>query len=307
MVRTRATKGRPRLPSRKIIDRVATKRGSTVESLRASITSIKLGENEVEKTSTPQTNQQAPDAKVCLRDMGDEEENIVNIKQDEDGMAEVTKIAAQPKRRTQGSTTKASVTKKHKSSPPSSTIRTTRSKTLNSRIKPYSIHPSTGIDIDSESEHEFIPRHTTTKNAGTHPKSTGQDVNVKTASASSSLDLLRPYLAFQLSVSCLQGKAYKAAQASMASVLDVVERLEQEGGGTLTRAYNSLSSSSEEREMEMERGKGRARREKKVKNFERTTEEDVLPRKQRELNEQTRKRLEQERQGRRKQDHGRAT
>jgi hypothetical protein len=93
----------------------------------------------------------------------------------------------------------------------------------------------------------------------------------------------------------------------MASVLDVVERLEQEGGGTLTRVYNSLSSNSEEREMEMERRKRRSRREKKVKNFERTTEEDVLPRKQRELNEQTRKRLEQERRGRRKQDHGRAT
>jgi hypothetical protein len=41
------------------------------------------------------------------------------------------------------------------------------------------------------------------------------------------LDLLRPYMAFQLSLSGLSGNVYEAAQASMTEVIDVVDRLHQ--------------------------------------------------------------------------------
>jgi hypothetical protein len=41
------------------------------------------------------------------------------------------------------------------------------------------------------------------------------------------IDLLRPYMAFQLSLSGLSGNACEAAQASMTEVIDVVDRLKQ--------------------------------------------------------------------------------
>jgi hypothetical protein len=238
----------------------------------------------------------APGVRHRLRDLDGEEENTEYIKQEEDEVAELMNVTARPKRHTQGPAPQASATKKYKLSSPSCTTRTTRSKTMNSRSKPDSIHSDTDTgtetETDSEPEHDSNPNHTTTKIANRNQKATNRDVDAKIPLINPSLALLRPYMAFQLSVSGLKGEAYKAAQASMTSVLDVAERLEQESSGTLAWAPHSLSSSSEEREMEMEtrHGKGSARRE----------DEDVLPRKQRELNEQTRKRLEQQRSSRRR-------
>ncbi|CAN9087476.1 unnamed protein product [Alternaria sp. RS040] len=116
--------------------------------------------------------------------------------------------------------------------------------------------------------------------------------NAEISHINSSLDLLRPYMAFQLSVSGLSGKAYEAAQVSMASVLDVVESLEKQGSIAPMKKRNSLRSSAEDGEVCTDR-ENRAGGEE---------EEDVLLRKQRDLNEQTWKRLEQNK--RRKEKRG---
>ncbi|KAI4633401.1 hypothetical protein J4E80_000767 [Alternaria sp. BMP 0032] len=264
MARTRACKARPRLPSRNTITRVTSGRGSTVESIRASTVSV---EDNKEKRS-------------YLRDI-DREDSTVKIKQedeDEDVTA-VNETRESPKRRAQETKAKASVAKKHKSSPPAVAARLTRSKTL-----PYRKEASsTRSDSESENDIETYAR-------------------TKTRSINSPLHLLRPYMAFQLSISGLSGKAYNAAQASMRSVLDVVENFEKQCGGTLAWAHESLSSSSsvdsEERESPNRQKRGEERQVFKVAKLGAKRYDDVLPRKQQELNEQTRKRLAQERKGR---------
>jgi hypothetical protein len=45
------------------------------------------------------------------------------------------------------------------------------------------------------------------------------------------LDLIRPYMTFQLSLSGLSGAAYEAAEASMTEVIDVVDRLKHPSPG----------------------------------------------------------------------------
>ncbi|KAI4655663.1 hypothetical protein J4E93_000378 [Alternaria ventricosa] len=266
MARTRACKARPRLPSRNTITRVTPGRGSTVGSLRASTVSVEYDKDEIGYS----------------RDI-DIEDSTVNIKQeDEDEDEDVTAVnetRKSPKRRAQGAIAKASVAKKHKSSPPASATRLTRSKTL-----PYRKEASsTRSDSESESDIETY-------------------AHTKTRSINSPLHLLRPYMAFQLSVSGLSGKAYNAAQASMKSVLDVAENFEKQCGGTLARAHESLSSSSsgssEERESPNRQKRGEERQVFKVAKLGAKRDDDVLPRKQQELNEQTRKRLAQERKGR---------
>jgi len=264
MARTRACKARPRLPSRNTITRVTPGRGSTVGSLRASTVSVEYDKDEIGYS----------------RDI-DIEDSTVNIKQedeDEDVTA-VNETRKSPKRRAQGAIAKASVAKKHKSSPPASATRLTRSKTL-----PYRKEASsTRSDSESESDIETY-------------------AHTKTRSINSPLHLLRPYMAFQLSVSGLSGKAYNAAQASMKSVLDVAENFEKQCGGALVRAHDSLSSSSsvdsEEYESRARPKQGEERQTYKVAKLRAKRDDDVLPRKQQELNEQTRKRLAQERKGR---------
>ncbi|KAG9192430.1 hypothetical protein G6011_11164 [Alternaria panax] len=300
MARTRAIKGRPRPPPRNAIARVTPNRGSTVESLRASMTSIELNETEVEKTSIPRTKRQAPSARGYLRSISGGENNFVNIKQEgEEDIAEDIKVPARPKRHTQQPTPKVSATKRQKTSPPSSAIRTTRSKTFNSRTKPDNDHSDTDTNTNSESERGFNRGHSTISNTKSRRK------NAKMHHVNTSLDLLRPYMAFQLSVSGLSGKAYKAAQASMISVLAVAERLEEESNRNLARLHDSLgSNSAEEGDIRMHRENEAAGREMKAGKSTRRTEEDVLPRKQQELKEQTRKRLEQERERKRRGGQG---
>ncbi|KAB2102899.1 hypothetical protein AG0111_0g9298 [Alternaria gaisen] len=275
MARTRATQGRPRPPSCNTIARIVPRLESTVEALRASITSIELDNNKADKTPLVLDEGRARGTADLVRDMDEEEEHMINIKQEEDDMVDVVKVAARAKRRIQDPAPKASATKKHKPFPAISTTRTTRSKTLTSRIKPDSIHFDTNTDTYSEAKHDSKACDSTIMNTGSFRK------NAEISHINSSLDLLRPYMAFQLSVSGLLGKAYKAAQVSMASVLDVAESLEKQRSIALTKKRNSLSSSAEDGEVCTDRENGAGGEE----------EEDVLPRKQRELNEQTRKRL----------------
>jgi hypothetical protein len=274
MARTRACKARSRPPSRNVVSRVTPNRGSTVESLRVSITSTEGAQNDGEETPDRQANQQVPDIGGFLRNVIDEEEQIVCIKQEDDAIADTNEISISSKRRAHDPTSKTSVAKKRKPSPPAFATRITRSKTL-----PYR-NETASVSSDSESESDLDIR------VDTNPPLT-----------KSSLHLLRPYLAFQLSVSGLTGKAYKAAQASMESVLDVAESLEKDRVVALIRAHGSLSSNNEESEEhapQSRRKQGREKKMYKVDELGTTKEEDVLPRKQRELNEQTRKRLEQE-------------
>ncbi|KAI4692989.1 uncharacterized protein J4E88_001360 [Alternaria novae-zelandiae] len=262
MARTRACKARPRLLSRNTITRVTSGRGSTVESLRASTTSV----------------EDYKDKRGYLRHIG-REDSTVKIKQEDEDTTETNDRKISPKRRAGEATPKTSVAKKHKPSPPASVTRLTRSKTL-----PYRKEASsTRSDSESENDIETYAR-------------------TKTRSINSPLHLLRPYMAFQLSISGLSGKAYNAAQASMKSVLDVAENFEKQCGGTLARAHDSLSSSSsvdsEERESPNRQKRGEERQVFKVAKLGAKRDDDVLPRKQQELNEQTRKRLAQERKGR---------
>jgi len=235
-----------------------------VESLRASTVSVEDNK----------------DKRSYLRGI-DGEDSTVKIKQedkDEDVTA-VNETRKSPKRRAQETKAKAPVAKKHKSSPPAVAARLTRSKTLPHRREAS----STRSDSESESDIET-------------------DARTKTRSINSPLHLLRPYMAFQLSISGLSGKAYNAAQASMKSVLDVAENFEKQCGGTLARAHDSLSSSnsedSEKRESPNRQKRGEERQTYKVAKLGAKRDDDVLPRKQQELNEQTRKRLAQERKGR---------
>jgi hypothetical protein len=281
MARTRACKARSRPPSRNVISRGTPNRGSTVESLRISITSTEEGKNNEEETPSRQANQQAPNIGRCLRDVIDEEEHNVSIKQEDDAIEETNETTISLKRRAHEPTLKTSVAKKRKPSPPAFGTRITRSKTL-----PYR-NERAGVSSDSDSESDADIR-----------------VDTKPPLIKSSLHLLRPYLAFQLLVSGLTGKAYKAAQASMESVLDVAEGLEKDRGVALTRAHDSLSSSNEESEEcapQSSRKQGKEEKMVKADKLGTSKEEDALPRKQRELNEQTRKRLEQENRRREKQ------
>ncbi|PZD45079.1 hypothetical protein A1F97_01688 [Pyrenophora tritici-repentis] len=86
---------------------------------------------------------------------------------------------------------------------------------------------------------------------------------------------LRPYLSFQLSLSNLSGERYRKAEKSMKVVLDAVSSLK-----TSTGTRKQRKSKDDKREVE---GKGRTKPEER--------DDDVLPRKQRELNEQTTRRL----------------
>ncbi|KAI4627320.1 uncharacterized protein J4E87_003883 [Alternaria ethzedia] len=262
MARTKACKARSRPPSRSRITKVTSGRGSTVESLRASTVSV----------------EDYKDKRGYLRDI-DREESTVKVKQEDEDTTETNERKISPKRRAREATPKTSVAKKQKSSPPASVTRLTRSKTL-----PYRREASsTRSDSESESDIET-------------------DARTKMRSINSPLRLLRPYMAFQLSISGLSGKAYNAAQASMKSVLDVAENFEKQCGGTLARAHDSLSSSSsvdsEERESPNRQKRGEERQVFKVAKLGAKRDDDVLPRKQQELNEQTRKRLAQERKGR---------
>ncbi|KAI4955478.1 hypothetical protein J4E91_001339 [Alternaria rosae] len=206
MVRTRACKARPRPPSRNTIIRVTSGRGSTVESLRASTISVEYD----------------TDKRDYLRNI-DVEDSTVKIKQEEEDTTETNDTRISPKRRAQEMTPKSSIAKKHKSSPPASATRLTRSKTL-----PYRNEASrTQFDSESESSESDIETR----------------LHTKLRSINSPLHLLRPYMAFQLSVSGLSGKAYNAAQASMKSVLDVAESFEKQCGGTSTGS-GSISSST---------------------------------------------------------------
>ena len=233
-----------------------------MESLRASTVSV----------------EDYKDKRGYLRDI-DREDSTVNIKQEDEDATETNDTRTSPKRRAREATPKTSVAKKHKSSPSISATRLTRSKTLPYRKEASSTRSDSELESDVET-----------------------DARTKTRSINSPLHLLRPYMAFQLSISGLSGKAYNAAQASMKSVLDVAENFEKQCGGTLARAHDSLSSSSsvdsEERESLNRQKRGEERQVFKVAKLGAKRDDDVLPRKQQELNEQTRKRLVQERKGR---------
>ena len=218
------------------------------------------------------------DKRDCLRYI-DREDGTVKIKLEDEDTTEANDKRISPKRWARDATPKNYVAKKHKSSPPASVTRLTRSKTL-----PYRKEASsTRSDSESESDIETEARTTT-------------------RSINSPLHLLRPYMAFQLSISGLSGKAYNTAQASMKSVIDVAENFEKQCGGTLARTHDSLSSSSsvdsEERESPTRQKRGGERQTDKAAKLGAKRDDDVLPRKQQELNEQTRKRLAQEQKGR---------
>lgn len=267
MARTRACKARPRPPSRNTIPRVNSGRGSTVESLRASTISVEYD----------------TDKRDYLRNIDVEDINVkIKQEEEEEDTAETNDTRISPKRRAQEMTPKSSIAKKHKSSPPASATRLTRSKTL-----PYRNEASrTQSDSESESSESDIETR----------------LHTKLRSINSPLHLLRPYMAFQLSVSGLSGKAYNAAQASMKSVLDVAESFEKQCDGTLARAHESLSSKSgdecEGRQPQTRRKHGEGRQVYKGARLGAKKDDDVLSRKQQELNEKTGKRLAQERKGR---------
>jgi hypothetical protein len=278
MARTRACKARPRPSSRNTITRVTPKRGSTVESLRASDTPTE--EEMIERRDTPtlHTKQRKPSTRGPLHYTNGKEDGNVKIKQEVDDLRETSECKASPKRRAQEPTPKASVAKKRKSSPPAIATRITHSKTL-----PYRNEQSS-TESDSESEIDI----------GTHG-------TAKTPSINSPLYLLRPYMSFQLSVSGLCGKAYKAAQASMRSALNAAESFEKQCGATSASAHDSPNSSSSEesseRKSQIRRKPGNEKKVYKVVKFGTQKNDDVLPRKQRQLNEQTRKRLARETRG----------
>jgi hypothetical protein len=278
MARTRACKARPRPSSRNTITRVTPKRGSTVESLRASETPTEEEMTERRDTSTLHTKQRKSSTRGHLHYTNEKEDGNVKIKQEVDDLRGTNECKASPKRGAQEPTPKASVAKKRKSTPPAIATRITRSKTLPHR------NEQSSSQSDSESEID-ISTHGT----------------AKTSSTNSPLYLLRPYMAFQLSVSGLSGKAYKAAQVSMRSALNAVESFEKQCGAALARAYDSSNSSSseesEERESHIKQKRGNEKKVFKVVKLGTQKNDDVLPRKQRELNEQTRKRLARETRG----------
>jgi hypothetical protein len=286
MARTRACKARPRPSSRNTITRVTPKRGSTVESLRASDTSTE--EEMIERRDTPtlHTKHRKSSTRGNLHYTNEKEDSNVKIKQEVDDLQGVNECKASPKRRAQEPTPKASVAKKRKLSPHAIATRITRSKTL-----PYRNEQSS-TESDSESEIEI----------GTHG-------TAKTPSINSPLYLLRPYMSFQLSVSGLCGKAYKAAQASMRSALNAAESFEKQCGATSASAHDSPNSSSSEesseRKSQIRRKRGNEKKVYKVVKFGTQKNDDVLPRKQRELNEQTRKRLARETRGKLRRDESR--
>jgi hypothetical protein len=117
----------------------------------------------------------------------------------------------QKKRTTKESDARPSAPKKRKPSP---TIRT-RAKTAKAKPvvkKALMLTPRSSVSSNSDSETEL-------------PATVSHTAMVPY------LDLFRPYMTFQLSLSGLSGAAYEAAEASMTEVIDVVDRLKHPSPG----------------------------------------------------------------------------
>jgi hypothetical protein len=126
---------------------------------------------------------------------------------------ETEKKQEKGKKRAQNSSTRALAPKRRKPSPPLPTPTTRRNK------------PSPS----SKAKNNLVltPRPSIDSTIGLQSTNAPPPTTVVGMTLIPYLDLLRPYMAFQLSLSGLSGKAYEAAQASIAEVIDVVDRLKQ--------------------------------------------------------------------------------
>jgi hypothetical protein len=131
------------------------------------------------------------------------------------------KQAKTKKRTTKEPDTTAPTPKKRKPSPPTTRTRTHRRSPPKAKKNPI-ITPRSSISSD---ESEYSEPHKLKAELERSPPSTQLPLNNTTMTMLPYLDLLRPYMAFQLSLSGLSGKAYKTAQASMTELIDVVDRL----------------------------------------------------------------------------------
>jgi hypothetical protein len=153
---------------------------------------------------------------------GSEDERSIKVKEeprDTDTDVETREKQGKSKKRASPSTTtRPSAPKKRKPSPPIASPPITRTRTR----KPS---PS---KVKAEPEAIIIPRSNITSNIAVQPPTTvGMTLLPQPPALLPYLDLLRPYLAFQLSRSGLSCEAYESAQASMTEVIDVVDRLKK--------------------------------------------------------------------------------
>jgi hypothetical protein len=130
------------------------------------------------------------------------------------------KQARTKKRTTKASDTTAPAPKKRKLSPPSARTRTRRRSPPKTKKTPI-ITPRSSI---SSNESNYSELNKLKAELDRSSPSAHLPVNT-TMTMLPYLDLLCPYMAFQLSLSGLSGKAYETAQASMTEVIDVVDRL----------------------------------------------------------------------------------
>ncbi|RMZ70523.1 hypothetical protein GMOD_00000627 [Pyrenophora seminiperda CCB06] len=314
MARTRACKARPRPPGRVIqTGREEVNRGSTVEELglvndgdehRTGGGEVQrgygdrwaryqIGTMEIEKSGCGSgggidvqvKREKDDDEDMDKVDKDDEEE-----KEEED--EETTSILKTPQKRprtrariiTQLSPSPSPPRNKKRKTTPPLPRRMTRSATKTKRTV-SAIDPESASEFRSaSSEEEDSASDASDDCSFPHPTPTAHNAPL----AFLPISLLRPYLTFQLSLSNLSGSRYTEAEKCMKAVLDASSSLESSSRVTTRKRDKNRGDKRGRISKEAERGK-RAKIEER--------EDDVLPRKRREMNEQTRRRLLEEEAG----------
>lgn len=308
MARTRACKARPRPPGRVLrMEKEETRRGSTVEELR-----LEDEEDEREtggggygkrwaQCSIGKSLQhyeedffnltvaffgtiEKDDGRDVELEIKKEDDNEEMAKEEENTTPTVQHPKKRPRTRTRVITQLSPspsppLSKKRKTTPPPARI--TRSTTKTKR-KVSAIEPDSASDSDSDSKSGSSSSSESESSSPSGEEDKQQTTHIPhTPSPFLPVSLLRPYLSFQLSLSNLSGPQYTKAERSMKAVLDAVSSLE---ASTSHKKCRSKPTSGDDvkggRGCERERGSRKKGR-----------EDDVLPRKCRELKEQTRRRL----------------
>ncbi|KAL6171739.1 hypothetical protein ACJQWK_02745 [Exserohilum turcicum] len=193
--------------------------------------------------------------------------SIKQKEEDDEPERRVTRLSS--KKRTLRNQSTSTTAKKLKIRPPICTANNTRSTTKPSETRPHASHSGSIITQP--------PHHSLQSNL--HP----------TPPFPPYLGLLGPYMAFQLSLSNLHGPAYTTAQTHMASVLNTLQQLKADSEARC--AHDTFTH-----EPHLTTGISTATQKSSVQTplQKEHRASDVLPRKMRELNEQTRRRLETE-------------
>ncbi|EFQ90513.1 hypothetical protein PTT_12886 [Pyrenophora teres f. teres 0-1] len=294
MARTRACKGRPRPPGRviRIEKRENVRRGSTVEELML-LDDGNENEREIGRViqcsvATKWNEDNMHDANVEIKKENSDDEMVKVDKDEKEEEEEGTtpkplQSRKRPRTRTRiitqlSPSSSPSPSKKRKTTPLPPPRRITRSTTKPKR-KVSEIEPESAFESESSSSSEKEEDSDSDSDSASSSEDDEQQITPISLLPSPfiPLSLLRTYLSFQLSLSNLSGVKYSKAEKSMKAVLDTV---------------SSMQTSSDIRKQGMSRdnkrkiGKGRKARPKAKER-----EDDVLPRKRQELNEQTRRRL----------------